>query len=77
MTRIFRYKNYGVYVGDERGAKHHLPHAHIKERADLVCSINLLTLEPMQKGKKIPAGLMPELKEKQVAMLEEWERLNS
>jgi hypothetical protein len=77
MTRILRHKNFGVYVGDERGAQHHMPHAHIKERGSLICSINLITLEPMQKGKQIPAGLLPELKAHQDEMLEEWERLNS
>ena len=77
MTRIFRHRNYGVYVADERGAKHHMPHAHIKERGSLICSISLITLEPMQHGKQIPGGLLPELKAHQDEMLDAWERLNS
>lgn len=77
MTRVFRQRNFGVYVGDERGAQHHMPHAHIKERGRLICSINLITLEPMQQGKQIPGGLLPELKAHQDEMLEKWDELNS
>lgn len=76
MTRVFRHKNFGVYIGDARGEQHHLPHAHIKERARPVCSINLYTLEPLQRGIELPSGLLEELKAHQETLLEEWERLN-
>jgi hypothetical protein len=77
MTRVFKYRNFGVYVADARGEPHHMPHAHIKERGRLICSINLFTLEPMQRGRTLPAGLLPELKSHQNEMLEKWDELNS
>jgi hypothetical protein len=76
MTRAFRHRNYGVYIADERGERHHLPHAHIKERGRLICTINLLTLQPLQENKEIPAGLFDKLHEEQNSMLEIWKRLN-
>jgi hypothetical protein len=77
MTRVFKYKNYGVYIGDARGEQHHLPHAHIKERRRPICSVNLITLEPLQRGVVLPRELVEELKAHQTAMLEVWGRLNS
>lgn len=76
MTRIFRYRNFGVYIADARGEQHHMPHAHIKERGHLVCSINLFTLAPLQRGIELAPGLIEELKLHQPEMLKEWERLN-
>lgn len=76
MTRAFRHRNYGVYIGHERGERHHLPHAHIKERGTLICTVNLLTLEALQKNKEIPAGLREKLREEQDRMLQIWEELN-
>jgi hypothetical protein len=76
MTRVFKYKNFGVYIGDARGEPHHLPHAHIKERGRPVCSVSLYSLEPLQRGKRLPPGMLEELKSHQEEMLEEWERLN-
>lgn len=77
MTRAFRHRNYGVYIADERGERHHLPHAHVKERGRLICTVNLLTLEPLQESKEIPAGLLEKLREEQNRMLQIWEQLNS
>lgn len=76
MARAFRHRNYGVYIGDERGERHHLPHAHVKERKDIVWTINLYTLEPMQTGKKMPKALVESLREEQGTMIAIWERLN-
>jgi hypothetical protein len=76
MTQAFRHRNYGVYILNERGERHHLPHAHVKERSTLICTINLLTLKPLQKNKKIPADLRERLEEEQEAMLKIWKRLN-
>jgi hypothetical protein len=76
MTRAFRHRNYGVYIGEERGERHHLPHAHIKLRRTLICTINLITLEPLQSGKRVPTELVGELKARQEEMLEIWEGLN-
>lgn len=76
MARIFRYRNYGVYVAYALGEQHHMPHAHIRMRATPICSINLMTLEPLQPNTRIPAGLMPELEKHQPQLLEAWKRLN-
>lgn len=76
MTRVFRYKNFGVYVADARGEPHQMPHAHIKERGRGICSINLFTLTPLQRDIELSADLVKELKEHQSDMLREWERLN-
>ncbi len=77
MSRAFRYKNLGVYISDERGERHHMPHAQIKERGRPICTVNLITLEPLQRGKQLPHGILAELEAHQEEMLEEWERLNS
>jgi len=76
MTRVFKHKNFGVYVAEARGEQHHMPHAHIKERGTELCTVNLYTLEPLQRGRKLPAGMLEELKAHQDALLAEWERLN-
>jgi hypothetical protein len=76
MPRIFKYRNFGVYVADARGEPHQLPHAHIKDRGSGVCSVNLFDLEPLQQGIKLGAGLLAELKSHQLEMLAEWGRLN-
>lgn len=76
MTRAFRYRNYGVYVSNERGERHNLPHAHIRERATPVCTVNLLTLEPLQPGKRLPSGLLEELLAHQEQLIALWEELN-
>lgn len=76
MTRAFRHRNFGVYIGAEGGERHHLPHAHIKERSRLICTVNLLTLEALQPDKTLPAGLLEKLKEHQEMMLEIWKELN-
>jgi hypothetical protein len=77
MTRAFRHRNYGVYIGDERGERHHMPHAHIKERGRLICTVNLITLKPLQRSKRLPDGILAELEAHQEEMLEIWERLNT
>lgn len=77
MTRVFQYKNIGIYVADERGGQHHMPHADVRERGDSICTVNLYTLEPLQKGKVLPRGLLKELEAHQDELLAEWERLNS
>lgn len=77
MARVIRYRNFGVYVADARGEPHHLPHAHIKERGSLVCSISLITLEPLQPGKTLPVGLLDELQAHHDEMLATWDELNT
>jgi hypothetical protein len=76
MARVFRQGNYGVYIGAESGAPHHLPHAHIKLGRTPICTINLYTLEPLQRGKRVPAELVDELEARREEMLDIWEELN-
>lgn len=76
MTRVLRFKNFGVYVADARGEPHQMPHAHIKERGRGICSVNLFTLTPLQRGVELPDELVKELKAHQPELLAEWERLN-
>lgn len=77
MTRVIRYRNYGVYVHDERGCPHHSPHAHIQMRRTRVCSVHLVTLTLFNQMERVPAALIDLIAEHQDALLEEWERLNT
>jgi hypothetical protein len=76
MARIFRYKNFGVYVLPEGGERHSLPHVHIKERGRPVCTVNLITLRPLQKGVNLPAELVSQLEERVDEMADLWNELN-
>jgi hypothetical protein len=76
MTRAFRHGNFSVYVGDERGGKHHAPHGHLADRSNRILSFHLLTLRPLQRDKQIPRQLMPVLKEEQPKMIALWKKLN-
>lgn len=76
MARVFRFRNYGVYVYDERGAPHHLPHAHIKQRGRVVGSVFLLSLEVFYEVEKLPDELMQMLQEHQLSLIEKWTELN-
>ena len=76
MARVFSFRNYGVYVLDERGAPHHLPHAHVKHRGRRVASVYLLTLEISDQLERLPPGLLEAIKTNQSALLEKWTELN-
>lgn len=78
MTRVIRYRNYGVFVNDERGEGHHSPHAHIKDRGRRIASIHLVTLTPLLKEvEPVPDALLELIREHQDALIAEWKRLNS
>lgn len=77
MTRVLHLGNYGVYVGDERGERHHSPHAHIKHRARRIASIHLVSLEMLKQIAPVPVELMQLISDNQERLLAEWERLNS
>jgi hypothetical protein len=77
MTRVIRYRNYGVYVHDERGCQHHHAHAHIQMRGRRICSVHLVTLELFNQLEKVPGELIDLIAGHQDALLDEWERLNS
>jgi Domain of unknown function (DUF4160) len=68
--------NFGVYVYDERGQPHHLPHAHIKVRGGRVASIFLLSLEVYDNRNPLPRTLIKEIHERQEDLLRLWQELN-
>ena len=76
MTRVLSFRNYGVYVADERGVQHHSPHCHVKHRGQRIASIHLITLEVLTQISPVPAELMKLITDNQDALLDEWERLN-
>jgi hypothetical protein len=77
MTRVVSFRNFGVYVGDERGVQHHSPHCHVKERGRRIASIHLVTLEVLVAIDVIPEDLMKLIADSQDELLAEWERLNA
>jgi hypothetical protein len=77
MTRVLHLSNYGVYVADERGERHHSPHAHVKERRRRIASIHIISLEVIKAIAPIPAEVMDLIRDNQEALIAEWERLNS
>jgi hypothetical protein len=76
MVRVLRYRNYGVYVLQERGERHHRPHAHIKLRRRRIASIFLETLEVYHEVEPVAPELLAEITEQQDALLDRWEELN-
>ena len=77
MARVLRFRNFSVYVFDERGSSHHLPHAHIKGRGGHQCaSVYLLSLELFNIVKDVGKDLVEELEAQQDALLAAWEELN-
>jgi hypothetical protein len=76
MPRVLRFRNYGVYVNDERGTQHHLPHAHIKNRDSRIASLSLFTLTLFDVVEQVPNELLQLIEEHLEALLAEWERLN-
>lgn len=68
--------NFRVYVYDERGQPHHLPHAHIKLGNRRVASIFLLSLEFYDNRDPFPRALVKAIQEKQEVLLRLWQELN-
>jgi hypothetical protein len=68
--------NFAVYVYDERGQPHHLPHAHIKQSGRRVASIFLLSLELYDNREPLPRDLIKEIHARQVDLLNLWLELN-
>lgn len=78
MTRVLWIRNFGVYVFDERGSPHHLPHAHIKGRGGhRIASVFLLTLELFNVVDQPSKEVLDELEAEQEVLLAAWEELNS
>jgi hypothetical protein len=76
MPRVLKCGNYGVFVLDERGQRHHRPHAHIKHRGHRVASIFLLTLRVFDETERLPSDLVDHIREHQEELLAAWEKLN-
>lgn len=76
MVRVFSSRNYGVYVFDERGSPHHLPHAHVKHRGKRVASVFLVSLEVFNEVERLPSEILKEIKAQQSALLAKWMELN-
>ena len=68
--------NFAVYVYDERGQPHHLPHAHIKQRGRRVASFFLLSLEVYDSREPLPRDLIREINVRQEDLLRLWLELN-
>ena len=68
--------NFAVYVYDERGQQHHLPHAHIKQGGRRVASIFLLSLEIYHNREPLPRALIEEIQARQEDLLRLWQELN-
>lgn len=77
MVRVLYQPPYGVYVADERGERHHSPHAHVKHRGRRIASVHLVTLQVLKGSEPVPADLMELIEANQDLLIAEWERLNS
>jgi len=77
MTRVIQYRNYGVYVNDERGERHHRAHAHIQLRGRRVASVFLETLDYYWEVESVPKELKQLIAARQDVLLDCWEELNS
>jgi hypothetical protein len=76
VVRAFLARGFAVYVFDERGERHHLPHAHIQRRRQRVGSIYLLTLEIYDCRERLPRALLDDIRASQDSLLELWSELN-
>ena len=76
MPLGFRTGNFGVYVYDERGQRHHLPHAHIKQGGRRVASIFLLSLEVYDNREPLPRALLDGIRAAQEDLMTLWLELN-
>lgn len=76
MVRGLVAGSFALYVYDERGAPHHLPHAHIKQGRRRVASIYLLTLEVYDNRDALPKAVLDAIRLDQQRLIELWEELN-
>lgn len=76
MARVIFLNNLGVFVSDERGSPHHLPHAHVCRRGQRLASVFLLSLEVYHQVEPLPSDLLEAIEAGQEALLAEWMRLN-
>jgi hypothetical protein len=76
MGRVLSFRNLGVYVYDETGSCHHLPHAHVHHRGRRVASVFLLSLEFFHVVEDLPRGLVAMIRAEQASLLAKWVECN-
>ena len=57
MGKVISIRNLGVYVYNEQGSPHHLPHGHIHRGKQRLASVFLLSLELFNEVERLPAWL--------------------
>lgn len=74
MVRVAQRGRFGVYVYDERGGRHHLPHCHVRwsDGGTQVEPPNLLPLE----GDPLPVMARRLVEEHVADLVAAWNRLN-
>lgn len=65
-----------MYVYDETGSSHHLPHAHVHARGRQVACVFLLTLEVFHAVEEVPRELLAMIGAEQERLLAKWVELN-
>lgn len=75
-TRAFLFRNFAVYILNERGAQHHRPHAHIKVGKRRVASVFLETLDVYDETERLPKDLLERIRDEQEALVALWIELN-
>jgi hypothetical protein len=76
MVRVFHERGYGVYVNDERGERHHRPHAHVVHERRRVASFYLETLQFIHGEEHVPGWLAEQIAGTQEQLLARWQELN-
>ena len=76
MARAFRHRGLSVYIGAEKGERHHAAHAHVQRGKEICWSIWLPSLEPMHGEGPLPKWLVEKLTEELDSMMTMWEELN-
>jgi hypothetical protein len=76
MVRVLRVRKYGVYVLREVGERHHLPHAHIKDRGRRIASVFLLTGTLYDVVEDVPDDVIEEIEQCRDVLFDSWEELN-
>jgi hypothetical protein len=76
MGRVIFLRNIGVFVWEERGSPHHLPHAHVCRRGQRLASVFLLSLEIFNEVERLSLEVLDAIHARQDDLLAEWTRLN-
>jgi hypothetical protein len=74
MGRVLTLDGYAIYVYDERGSPHHLPHCNVRW-AENSANLALPTLEKLS-GKNVPRRVVKQLRERLDELVAAWEKMN-